>query len=121
MADDTRQIKTPWQTRIGATGQVIRDDAEQLDQFIRVVIGTQLGSAPLQRDLGVDWLEVIDLPIDDALPVLIAGVAKAFRKWIEPRAKFVRVVPVRNVEKMTAQVYYYPAGSSSESSVRVSP
>jgi phage baseplate assembly protein W len=119
-ATDIRTLKAPWQTRLGVSGAVVQGDAA-LDQFIRVVIGTQLGSVPLQNDLGVDWLGAIDLPFDDALPIIISGVAKAFRKWIEPRAKFGRVVPVRNVEQLTAQVYYYPAGSDAEKMVVVAP
>jgi len=120
MTDDVRAIKSPWQTRLGTTGLVVQGD-DALDQFIRVALGAQLDSVPNMQDFGIDWLSIIDLPVEDAIPLLMQGAHRVFRMWIEPRAALNRIEPIQESGHLTARVYYTPAGSDEQRTAEVSP
>ena len=118
--DDTRTLKTNWQTQLGVSGSVVSGDAG-LEQFIRVAIGTQIGSVPQMLDFGVDWLAIIDMPVDDAIPLLLRSVNRVFRKWIEPRASLMRIEPITDGPRLAVLVHYKPAGSDRALMTEVTP
>jgi phage baseplate assembly protein W len=118
--DDTRELDKPWQTRLGVSGQVI-DGLDSLDQFIRVTLATQRGSVPQLLEFGINWLEILDLPVDEATPVLLRDVAAAFRKWIEPRASLVSCEPVVTNGRVTARVTWRPADSQERRTTEAAP
>jgi phage baseplate assembly protein W len=120
MVHDIRNLKAPWQTRVGVTGEVVQG-VDALDQLIRTTLGTQLGAVPHRLDLGIDWLSIIDLPTDDATPRLIRGATACFRKWMEPLATLSRIEPVTDGARLTARVFYVPAGATEPRSTEVAP
>jgi len=120
MPSDTRALASNWQTRLGVSGEVVWG-ADALDQFIRIVLTTQLGSVPHMLELGIDWFGIIDMPIDDALPLLTRGAAAAFRRWIEPRGTLVSIEPVSVNEKLTARLVYRAANSDALRTLEVAP
>lgn len=86
-----------------------------LKQSIRVAIATQLGSVPLNPELGVDWLSIVDMPLDDARPILVRDVTRAFQRWIAPRATLVRIEvgigDYTDGSGLYTRVHYQPAGA----------
>jgi phage baseplate assembly protein W len=115
-ADDTRALKTPWQTRLGATGRVVQG-YDALDQWIRTLCATQKGSVPQELELGINWLAILDMPADVARPLVVAGVSRVFRVWVEPKATLQSV----EFEGDTCRVHYTPAGASEARSIEVAP
>ncbi|MDO5940649.1 GPW/gp25 family protein [Burkholderia cepacia] len=68
-------------------------EAEQdIDQAIRVILGTPKGSDPHRPDFGSNNHLYLDYPVDQAVPHLVRESVEAIRQW-EPRCELVKVTP----------------------------
>lgn len=72
------------------TGQPLSGNAH-LAQSIADILSTPLGSRVMRRDYGSLLFDLLDQPINAALPMLLrAATAGALRRW-EPRLRLTRV------------------------------
>jgi len=65
------------------------DTVTEVIQNVRMILATQKGTVPYDRDFGLEW-RFLDHPADIASARLTAEVINQIRKY-EPRAKVVRV------------------------------
>lgn len=64
---------------------------DHIRQSLRDILTTPVGSRVMQRDYGSRVPELLDAPMNPALPMkLIAATATAIRRW-EPRLKLTKV------------------------------
>jgi phage baseplate assembly protein W len=82
-----------WQLRIGALGEVVSGVAE-LEQALRLVVQTPIGSVPPMPELGCDLLAHLDKPAPQAIPAATREITRAVQRW-EPRIEIGRVRIVR--------------------------
>ncbi|MGO1000827.1 GPW/gp25 family protein [Lysobacter sp. CA196] len=61
-----------------------------VDQAIRILLGTPRGSDPHRPEFGSDLHRYLDWPVQRALPHLIRETVTAIRRW-EPRCQLLRV------------------------------
>ena len=79
---------------------------EHLQQSIRDILSTPLGSRVMRRDYGSNLFKLIDNPSTAALvPLLTAATGEALARW-EPRFKFksLRLLKVEGVGKLTLEI-----------------
>lgn len=83
-----------WQLRAGetdpASGAVVTD-YEDIDQEIRIIIGTPIGSVPINPLKGCDLLPYIDRPPAIAIPRITQVIWDALTMWVTR----IEVLPVR--------------------------
>ncbi|HUC16989.1 MAG TPA: GPW/gp25 family protein [Acetobacteraceae bacterium] len=70
-------------------GQVVQGLAD-IDQCIRIILGTLPGEDPFRPTFGCDLTQYIDRPLPAALPAIIGVVTQAIETW-EPRVKVLGV------------------------------
>ncbi|CBJ43025.1 GPW/gp25 family protein [Ralstonia solanacearum] len=63
-----------------------------IDQSIRVILGTPKGSDPHRPDFGSNIHLYLDYPVDQAVPHLVREAVEAIRWW-EPRCELVKITP----------------------------
>lgn len=78
-----------WSPLLGEFGGVV-EDLDDIDQCIRIIVGTPRGSVPLRPLFGCDVWRWLDAPVDVALPNVVREVYAAIGMW-EPRAEVVGV------------------------------
>lgn len=78
-----------WQPALGTEGQVV-EGLRDIDQAIRLILTTPLGSDPHRPDFGSALHLYIDWPVNRVTPYLVRESVDAIRKW-EPRAEVVQV------------------------------
>lgn len=78
-----------WQPQLHRFGDIVQDVAD-VDQAIRIILTTPVRSDPLRPDFGCHGLGLVDRPIQQAIPALIADAVTAIDRW-EPRAEVVRI------------------------------
>jgi phage baseplate assembly protein W len=97
---------------------VVEAEAD-IDQSIRVILGTPKGSNPHRPDFGSNVHLYLDYPVDQAIPHLVRETVEAIRSW-EPRCELVRVTPSVNVAQIYLRVQWKLAdGVQRESEVRL--
>jgi hypothetical protein len=115
---DVTQLSTNWQSRLGGTGEVLQG-VDAIDQSIRLILKTQLGELPLQPDFGIDWLQIVDLPMSIAAARIVRESMAALAKW-ESRATIVQVIPVVEDSSIRVRVLWTPSSSSDARETEVS-
>lgn len=89
-----------------------------IDQAIRVLLGTPKGSDPHRPDFGSNLQLYLDYPIDQAVPHLVRESVEAIRQW-EPRCELVKVTPSFEEARITLHVKWQLAdGVLRETEVR---
>ena len=78
-----------WQPKLGHTDIV--ENINDIDQCIRIILGTPQGSDPHRPEFGCGIYKYIDMPIDQARPYIVREVVDAIRLW-EPRCVLEKVV-----------------------------
>lgn len=78
-----------WQTSLAGVGIV--ENLADINQAIRVILGTPIGSDPLRPDFGSDLAKYIDWPIDRATAHVVRETVKAIGRW-EKRVTVKKVV-----------------------------
>lgn len=90
-----------------------------IDQSIRVILGTPKGSNPHRPDFASNLHLYLDYPIDQAVPHLVRETVEAIRQW-EPRCELVKVTPSIEEAQITLRVQWKLAdGVKRETEVRL--
>jgi phage baseplate assembly protein W len=101
LADTT--ISLHWQPALSSPGIV--EGAADVEQAIRIILGTPKGSDPHRPDFGSNVWRYIDWPALDAVPHVVREVSEAVRKW-EPRCTLIRAVPTVDGPHVTVNVLW---------------
>ena len=113
--EDIRSIH--WQPALGSFA--VAEGVDDIDQAIRVILGTPRGSDPHRPDFGTNLWRYIDRPVDQAVPHVVREVVEALKKW-EPRCTLVLVEPATDQSHVTVNVVWKPApGIERETKVRL--
>ncbi len=89
MVDLRTLDSTWWQPKLGTFAELVTG-LDDIDQCIRVILGTPPGTDPLRTRFALDLLAFIDKPINQVRPKVVRGVIDAITIW-EPRVKILRV------------------------------
>lgn len=87
-----------WQPKLGS--QDIVEDADDIDQAIRVILMTPKGADPHRPEFGSDLHRYLDHPVNRVTPHLVRETVEAIRDN-EPRCALVRVTPVIEASHIT--------------------
>ncbi|MHA6912989.1 GPW/gp25 family protein [Ralstonia pseudosolanacearum] len=90
-----------WQPALNSFDVV--EAVADIDQSIRVILGTPKGSDPHRPDFGSNNHLYLDYPIGQAVPHLVRESVEAIRQW-EPRCEVVKVTPSVNPSDNEARV-----------------
>ncbi len=74
----------PTEIILGAEG------LEEIIQNVRIIVGTRVGTVPLDRDFGISW-DMIDTPTPAAKAKFTSEIIEKVEKY-EPRVKVTEVV-----------------------------
>ena len=98
-----------WQLALGGDG-VVQQFAD-IEQCIRIILGSPLGSDPLRPLFGSRVLDYLDWPLETARPHIVRETMTALAAW-EPRIEVVRVTVSRGTsgERGTVLVQWRLAG-----------
>lgn len=109
-----------WSPLLGEFGSVV-EDLDDIDQCIRVIVGTPKGSVPLRPLFGCDAWRWIDAPVDVALPNVVREVHAAIGMW-EPRAEIVGVTlsPGSDEAHWKIHITWQPASGGAQQITEVS-
>lgn len=94
-----------WQPALNSDTSGIVEGVEDIDQCIRIILGTPKGSDPLRPDFGCNAWKYLDQPIDTALPHVVRESVDAIKQW-EPRVEVVKVVPSVDESHLTLRVVW---------------
>lgn len=82
-----------WQTRLGAPGARV-EGYDELEQSLRIVMGTPLGSVPGRPDFGTRFHEYFDAPFSVFRPKVSAEAFRAARAhWTRGELRAANVLP----------------------------
>lgn len=109
-----------WSPLIGTPGEAV-EALDDIDQCIRIILGTRKGSVPLRPLFGCDAWLWLDAPVDVALPNVVREVYAAIGMW-EPRAEIVSVTlaPGDDESHWKIRVTWQPVGGSDQQLTEVS-
>ncbi|HGL5374064.1 TPA: GPW/gp25 family protein [Citrobacter farmeri] len=72
-----------WQPALKREGEIVSSIGD-VDQAIRIILSTPLGSDPHRPDFGSRIFDYLDWPVNRARPHVVREAVDAIRKW-EPR------------------------------------
>lgn len=78
-----------WSLKLGALGEVVEGLAD-IEQCLRIILGTPRGSVPHRPDFGCDIWRYLDQPVTLARPQIVREAIDAIGQW-EPRVEVVAV------------------------------
>lgn len=93
-----------WQPALNAPGEVVTG-LRDIDQAIRIILTTPLGSDPLRPEFGSGLFNYLDWPINRITPHLVRESVDALRRW-EPRITVVRVQVVLAASAAVLRVHW---------------
>ncbi|WP_405119230.1 GPW/gp25 family protein [Pseudomonas leptonychotis] len=93
-----------WQPALGSPGEAV-EGLRDIDQAIRIILTTPLGSDPHRPDFGSDLNRYIDWPTNRVVPHLVREAVEAIRRW-EPRISVVQVLTEIDVSHITLRVQW---------------
>ena len=93
-----------WQPALGTPGEVV-EGLRDIDQAIRIILTTPLGSDPHRPDFGSDIDRYIDWPTNRVVPHLVREAVEAIRRW-EPRVTVVQVLTEIDASHITLRVQW---------------
>ena len=105
-----------WQPALGLIGQVATD-TDDIDQCIRVILGTNKGTMPMDPEFGISTDRYIDAPQGMANVQLVREVTAALLKY-EPRAKVLGVSMSAVIGQTTIRVTWVPVDSAQTASTQ---
>lgn len=92
-----------WQPALGRDG--LAEGVRDVDQAIRIILGTRKGSDPHRPEFGFDGFKYLDYPARTAVPHLVREAVASITRW-EPRAVLVRVTPFVTDERARIRVQW---------------
>ena len=106
-----------WQPALGSFGIV--ETLADIDQAIRVILRTPMGSDPHRPDFGSNLHLYLDYPVNQAVPHVVRETVEAIQQW-EPRCELVKVMPTIKESRITLRVQWKLAdGVQHETEVRL--
>ena len=106
-----------WQPALGSFGIV--ETLADIDQAIRVILRTPMGSDPHRPDFGSNIHLYLDYPVNQAVPHVVRETVEAIQQW-EPRCNLVKVTPTIEESRITLRVQWKLAdGVQHETEVRL--
>jgi phage baseplate assembly protein W len=93
-----------WQPALGSPGEVV-EGLRDIDQAIRIILGTPKGSDPHRPEFGSNLHLYIDWPVNRVVPHLVREAVDAIRQW-EPRVSVVTVRAEIEAEHVTLRVVW---------------
>ncbi len=106
-----------WQPALGSFGIV--ETLADIDQAIRVILRTPMGSDPHRPDFGSNLHLYLDYPVNQAVPHVVRETVEAIQQW-EPRCNLVKVTPTIEESRITLRVQWKLAdGVQHETEVRL--
>ncbi|WP_279029269.1 GPW/gp25 family protein [Bilophila wadsworthia] len=91
-----------WQLALGGDG-VVQQFAD-IEQCIRIILGSPLGSDPLRPTFGSRVHDYLDWPLETARPHIVRETMTALAAW-EPRIEVVRVAVSRGTSEERGTVF----------------
>lgn len=82
-----------WSLALGEQGTEVVEDLDDIDQCIRILLGTRPGDVPLEPLFGCNAWQWFDAPIETALPHVVGDVRAALLMW-EPRIEIIGITLV---------------------------
>ena len=92
-----------WQPALGSFGIV--ETLADIDQAIRVILRTPMGSDPHRPDFGSNLHLYLDYPVNQAVPHVVRETVEAIQQW-EPRCNLVKVTPTIEESRITLRVQW---------------
>lgn len=78
-----------WQPALHPSGERV-SGVEEIQQCLRLILGTPKGSDPHRPDFGSDLHRYLDMSVERALPHVVRETVEAIRRW-EPRCELHQV------------------------------
>lgn len=95
-----------WQPTL--TGDGIVEGIDDVDQSIRLILGTPLGSDPHRPTFGCDLNDLLDAGFTQTAPVMVQRATDAILLW-ESRVKKVAITPMQGEARAWIKVNWWPA------------
>ena len=74
-----------WSRQVGTYGAVVTN-LDDIDQAMRIILGTPKGAVPHRPTFGCDAWRYLDYPVSESLAHIVREATDALRTW-EPRAE----------------------------------
>lgn len=91
-----------WQPALGTPGDVVTG-LRDIDQAIRIILTTPLGSDPHRPEFGSRLFDYLDWPVNRVTPHLVRESVEAIRRW-ETRVTAEQVLVGIEAEHITVRV-----------------
>lgn len=105
------------QVALHHAGEVV-ENLRDIDQCIRVILGTPYGSDALRPTFGSELWRYIDYPSDQVAPYLIRESYDAIKRW-EPRCVLDNVQVSVQAHHVWLTLYWHPAGMDTRKQTRI--
>ncbi|MCY1393526.1 Lysozyme [compost metagenome] len=106
-----------WQPALGTSGEAV-EGLRDIDQAIRIILITPLGSDPHRPEFGCAVDRYLDWPINRVTPHLVREAVLAIRQW-EPRVSVEQVLTKIDASQVTLCVQWrIAAGVLQQTEVR---
>ncbi|OZI13706.1 baseplate protein [Sodalis-like symbiont of Philaenus spumarius] len=106
-----------WQPALHAPGERVRG-IEDIQQCLRLILGTPKGSDPHRPDFGSDLHRYLDMPTERALPHVVRETVEAIRRW-EPRCELHQVTLDAQGERVNLLLRWRLPGSQAHQRTEV--
>jgi len=113
-------VYVSWQPQIENVGEVLSEREGDIDQAIKIILATPLGSDPLRADFGSVLYSLIDTPINESYPLIVQQVVQALSKW-EPRIAIDGIYPEMDPSgsAITLKIEWHPIDSVKKQTTEV--
>lgn len=101
-----------WQPALGTPGDVVTG-LRDIDQAIRIILTTPLGSDPHRPEFGSRLFDYLDWPVNRVTPHLVRESVEAIRRW-ETRVTAEQVLVGIEAEHITVRVRWRVADGVSQ-------
>jgi len=94
-----------WQPTVGKISEKLRRKVDDVDQCLKIILGTPKGSDPFRPEFGSDLYKLVDVPVNIAYPQIVAETVTAISVW-EKRIKIENISRSLNEtgDKITIQI-----------------
>lgn len=96
-----------WQPALNNEGMVV-EGLNDLDQSIKTILRTPLGSDPHRPTFGSKIADYIDWPVNQARPYIVRESVEAIQRW-EPRISIVNIMIEHRSEQLVIRVKWKAA------------